>query len=155
MLSLDVACGNRPRGSVNVDLNKSGEGMRYSPSGLRKGIPWQQIPNFIIADQHYLPFKSNIFDLVINWSSLEFVENPLKAICEMLRVCKDKLEIYVPHRLAQGSKNWRNHYTAEWFQTLFRKLHIFDVKINLRLRRFPPLMPYGIDIAVRLHKECG
>lgn len=68
MNSLDVGCGQNPKGTVNVDLQRG-----YSD---------------IVCSAEYLPFKDNAFDVVYSSHCLEHVPEPLKALKEFRRVGK-------------------------------------------------------------------
>lgn len=44
--------------------------------------------NFIVADAHKLPFKTNTFDLTVCYETIEHVVDPLKVLEEIRRVTK-------------------------------------------------------------------
>ena len=44
--------------------------------------------NFLVADAHSLPFKSNSFDLVVSYETIEHLVNPPLALKEIHRVLK-------------------------------------------------------------------
>ncbi len=44
--------------------------------------------NFILADAHQLPFRNNVFDMVVAIETLEHLHDPGKAIKEIYRVLK-------------------------------------------------------------------
>lgn len=71
MKILDVGCGDRPTGDVNLDLFYYGK--------------WQ---NLVIGEAHHIPFKNNVFDKVYSKNCLEHLENPLKFFEETKRVLK-------------------------------------------------------------------
>ena len=74
---LDVGCGNKPRGDVNIDFVK------------------QTVPNFVRADALNLPFRDNVFSHACSHHVIEHVENPLKMISELKRVTSS-VEIFTP-----------------------------------------------------------
>lgn len=83
LLNLDVGCGNRKLGDINVDIDK-----KYRPD--------------VVCDIHYLPFKENVFERVYCYHVLEhYGIKPEKAISELLRVSKKWVEIQVPHWLSK------------------------------------------------------
>lgn len=64
LLTLDVGCGNYPRGVVNVDRYKE-----WNPEieQVREvDIDIRNIPNFILADALYLPFRDRVFKKVFS-----------------------------------------------------------------------------------------
>lgn len=44
---------------------------------------------FRVADMEKLPYKNDFFDLIINYETIEHVENPTAALKELRRVLKD------------------------------------------------------------------
>lgn len=93
MFVLDVGCGRDPRGDVNIDIYRPAE---MNPHTEKP--PIRYVPNFILADAHYLPFRAKVFDRVLCYEVLEHLRNPWKALKEMVRVCREEVEITTPHR---------------------------------------------------------
>jgi glycosyltransferase involved in cell wall biosynthesis len=92
-LTLDVGCGYKARGDVNIDL--------YPASMPTQRInKWKldpkKIKNFIRADAHYLPLKEKAFKTVYAEHLLEHCKHPFKVIQEFERVSKGKVIIKVP-----------------------------------------------------------
>jgi len=86
---LDIGCGHRPHGHVNVDLyakatwHRSEDRFPTDRSLIRK-----RIKNLVTANAHHLPFKDNSFSTVFSRNTIEHVTNPVKMIKEMLnRTC--------------------------------------------------------------------
>ena len=79
MLSLDIGCGEEKRGDIGIDLKIT-----------------SQVD--VVADAHYLPFKTGIFDKCYALASLEQVDNPLLVLKEIKRILNEngELEILVP-----------------------------------------------------------
>ncbi|MFB0567523.1 MAG: class I SAM-dependent methyltransferase [Candidatus Bathyarchaeia archaeon] len=93
-MKLDVGCGDKPKGDVNCDLYAGG-----SPHFTDKDhglIDPKQIPNFVKCDAHYLPFRSNSFDVVIGNHLLEHCKHPYDVLKEFRRVTSRKIMIEVP-----------------------------------------------------------
>ena len=93
LIRLDVGCGDRPEGDVNVD-RAVGESEHLYFSA--RHINPKQIPNFVRADAHYLPFKDHTFQEVLCSHTLEHLRNPRLAIQEMQRVANGCVEIRLP-----------------------------------------------------------
>jgi len=68
---LDVGCGDRPTGDVNLDLFFYGK--------------WN---NFIIGEAHHLPFKNEAFNKVYAKNCLEHFEDPFKFFIEVKRILR-------------------------------------------------------------------
>ena len=86
---LDVGCGDKPMGDVNVDLN-----WYYYDLG-------RSLMN-IMAEAMSLPFKNNSFDLVCSRHLIEHLENPYGFVQELARVSKKFIYITCPN-----ARNWR------------------------------------------------
>jgi SAM-dependent methyltransferase len=110
MMVLDVGCGSVPVGDVNCDLCPE------SYWGNRKTslMHIKLIPNFVLCDAHYLPFKDWAFESVISKQVIEHVANPYLMLKEIARVGKSKLTIECPHKFSEkwyrlfGKKHCRN-----------------------------------------------
>ena len=78
---LDVGCGSKARGDVNVDL--------LVPDSLRG---WNRnisaIKNFVKADVRALPFKDRSFDFVFCSHVIEHLDDEWEGINELKRVSK-------------------------------------------------------------------
>jgi len=91
---LDVGCGGKPTGDVNIDLHI------------------QKVSNFIAADAHYLPFRDRVFRLIYCHYVLEHCLYPLKVLEEFKRVSYSHVIIHVPNR--QGSEDSSPGHLYSW-----------------------------------------
>ena len=96
---LDAGCGE---GFTMNKLTKNGigkriEGIEYTKDAIALGK--KLYPDLIIkqASIYELPYEDQSFDLVVCTEVLEHLENPEKALQEMLRVSKKYLVITVPN----------------------------------------------------------
>jgi|YelNatPaOPRAMG01_1025707.scaffolds.fasta_scaffold39491_3 ubiquinone/menaquinone biosynthesis C-methylase UbiE len=96
-MRLDVGCGNRPTGDINVDLFMNEE-TRHVDLNKCLLVDAKKIPNPIKADANHLPFKDGTFEEVYCAHVLEHLENPTKGLLELIRVSKDKVVVILPHR---------------------------------------------------------
>lgn len=96
---LDVGCGDRPAGDVNLDRFFYGK--------------WK---NFIIGEAHHLPFKNNVFEKAYSKHCLEHLENPLKFFKEAKRVLKKGgvLECIYPTDTMLTKKTIHNILNLRW-----------------------------------------
>ena len=94
-----------------------------------------KIPNLVCADSNFLPFRKNIFDMVICNHLLEHKGVSLIGTSkELLRVCKRKLIVSVPSEFA-NTKYAQKHslclhdkiFTPNSFHVLFKN---YDRKIK-------------------------
>ena len=101
---LDVGCGVRRMGNVNVDLDKS-------------------VKPDVVCDAAFLPFKCSVFSVVLANHVLEHLIDPASALHEWRRVSKHLVVIWVPnlalHRYDQ-CKRFPHLYS--WNATTFRYL---------------------------------
>ena len=129
---LDVGCGDRPRGTVNVDLNVGDSAHLYKRHSHLKAIQ-----NFVCADAQHLPFRSNVFAKVLCWHTLEHLADPSLALKEMVRVANGTVQVVVPYRYHEKIQNffmpqrrmWAKKYHKHFFdkrqlQTMLRKLKL-------------------------------
>lgn len=149
---LDVGCGegftlNRLK---EKGIGKNLEGVEYLQTAIdlgKKMYPDIKIKKGTIYD---LPYKDNSFDLVLCTEVLEHLDEPEKALKELVRVSKKYLVISVPNEpffmFAQfvRGKNWSrlgndiehiNHWTMFGFPKFIKQNAGKNVKILSR--RFP------------------
>lgn len=96
---LDAGCGE---GFTMDKLSKSKvgeklEGIEYSKEAILFGKKLFPDLKFIQGSVYELPYKNSSFDIVICTEVLEHLEQPTKALKEMLRVSKKYLIISVPN----------------------------------------------------------
>ena len=115
---LDVGCGTKPKGDVNVDFFHGGlnpqtgdqiQGLLMSP---------KRIKNFVVADAMHLPFKAESFNVVFSAHTIEHVPNPFLMLWEMCRVAKKKIIVRCPHRRSSGAvmPYHLNYFDENWFK---------------------------------------
>lgn len=111
-LELDVGCGKRRLGDVNVDINR-------------------EVRPDVVCDIHYLPFKDAQFEVVYCFHVLEHKGvRPEKAIRELRRVSKKIVEIQVPHWLSPNAKKDKTHVN---FQVMRRNFWLRYNPLLIRL----------------------
>jgi len=128
-ISIDLGCGNSPRGVVNVDC--------FIP----KKIP----RNFILANTEYLPFKKNSFDIAISCYNIEHLTNPSQHILDVLGIIKEEYIIITDNsewfgdiffRLIGSGRIYHKEHCYKWskeyFENLLNRLKVinFDVKLK-------------------------
>lgn len=106
--TLDVGCGENPRGTINCDITightKHFMKMGYGQKEGTINPKLAHIPNFVQCDSHYLPFKSDSFELVSCSHCLEHIRDWPVVFKELMRVSGHKVEIRVPHRMSRSGK---------------------------------------------------
>lgn len=76
-----------------------------------------------------LPYKNNMFDLVISFQVLEHVQDPYKVVSEAVRVLKPGGHIYFV--IPNYNSFWEGHYEVFWFPNLLNNK--FLAKLYLKL----------------------
>lgn len=116
MKVLDVGCGDRPTGNVNLDLFFYGK-----------------CKNFVIGEAQHLPFKNQVFEKVYSKHCLEHLENPLRFFEEAERVLKNGgvLECIYPTDTKLTKKTIHNVLNLRWSSAFKWKIKLKgDAKIN-------------------------
>lgn len=123
-ITLDVGCGDEPRGDVNIDVYLF-ENPELDQTKIRF-VDVKSIPNFIRADSLHLPFRDKSFSKVFCYHVIEHVSNPHKLVFELLRVCYGEIELRCPHRFSNLAKMpyHRNYFNKEWFLKAFKSCDI-------------------------------
>jgi SAM-dependent methyltransferase len=144
---LDVGCGTKPKGDVNIDFFRRGFNPQTGDQIQGEFMSPQKIKNFIISDATHLPFKDESFEVVFSSHTIEHVQNPSAMLREMCRVAKRKVIIRCPHRKGSGAKMpyHFNYFDEDWFK---KASDILGVKSN----QF--ISSYDYPITSRLKKIC-
>jgi len=139
---LDVGCGSRPKGDVNIDLyiqptHRGDETTAPDPKSIK---------NFILADSNFLPFRDESFSIVYSSHLLEHCIQPYKVLQEFKRVSKAIVYIEVPY----GPRNpndcpfhlysWDSNSLRHLLLKVFPHVTVYSterVAYNLRQHRVP------------------
>ncbi len=96
---LDAGCGEgfSLNKIIENKIGKNVEGIEYSKEAIALGK--NLFPNIKIKQGsiYNLPYKDNSFDLVVCTEVLEHLENPNRAVSEIVRVSKKYLALSVPN----------------------------------------------------------
>jgi ubiquinone/menaquinone biosynthesis C-methylase UbiE len=92
---LDVGCGSDVKGDVGIDL------FRETYEDALKAKPFKIKKILVCGDALNLPFRDKVFEKCVSNAVLEHVENPVKMIKEMIRVC-NYIEVITPNALWIG-----------------------------------------------------
>jgi ubiquinone/menaquinone biosynthesis C-methylase UbiE len=140
--SLDIGCGQALRGTVNVDVYRSGK---------RSGT------DFVMASAMNLPFVDGVFEQVFCNHVLEHLVDPPKALQEIVRVSKHEVELTVPHGshpYAHIDTDHKWFFVRSWFSHSLSKLGV-DCTVKLRWDRARPIHYLPIEILVRAYKQTN
>jgi SAM-dependent methyltransferase len=124
VLTLDVGCGSKPSGAVNVDCFRGGWNSQEGDQKQGEFMIPHSIPNFVIADAVFLPFKDECFEMVVSSHVIEHVKNPSRMVSELLRVTRLRVVVKCPHKCGSWAKRpfHVNFLDENWFKSAFAKL---------------------------------
>jgi SAM-dependent methyltransferase len=96
---LDVGCGHRPKGDVNVDLFPEASAHRCVDQRVNGDVALHvhEIPNFVRADACHLPFRDRAFRKVYSWHVIEHLPEPEPFLAECCRVADEQIEVRCPN----------------------------------------------------------
>jgi len=133
---LDVGCGTGRYAKRFEDLGAHMVGIDYSKKMIRKAKNKTRMTSYIVADALHLPFKDNIFRIVLSALVINHVKNLRLFLTEMLRTCRRGGELIISHVWREGFQDIRE------FHEYFGKNLEFTVQEYL----YPPNI---------LHKELS
>jgi len=158
---LDVGCGHRPKGEVNVDLHVEPTAHRCADQRVNDDAPLNVhgIPNFLVADGLHLPFRDGAFRKVYSWHLIEHLVNPRGFLEECCRIATEEVEIRCPNgdpelkygREAYGeSKPLHLHrLTREWFEAGLNGFSGWDWSVGFDWSQSEPW-----EIVVHGYRRC-
>ena len=79
-LRLDVGCGSRPHGDVNVDFFRRGWNRQEGDQDKGEYVNHHSIPNFVVASAEALPFRSGFLMWLIVATRLSTCITHLKCL---------------------------------------------------------------------------
>ncbi len=137
-MMIDVGCGVNPHPAacVGVDLYMGA----VSPD-IHVEIDPQRIPNPIKADIHHLPLRSKVFEEAYCRAVLEHVEDPTKALRELLRVSRCRVQVIIPHRYFRNRAWQRPPREHRWFFGV-RQVRAWLNSLGLRYHLWVERKPY-------------
>ena len=161
---LDVGCGTRPKGDVNVDFFSSGFNPQTGNQIQGEYMTPRKIKNFVIADASHLPFRDGSFNVVFSSHTIEHVENPTLMFRELCRIAKRKVIVRCPHRKGSGAvMPFHLHYFDEdWFEKASGSLgfeseqfiNVYDYPISGKFKKnFPEVLQSSLPWRALRHFE--
>jgi hypothetical protein len=129
---LDVGCGHRPQGDVNVDLFPEATAHRCVDQRVNDDVALHvhEIPNFVKADACHLPFRDGAFKSSYSWHLIEHLREPETFLQELMRV-SGKIEVRCPNGeyLSCRSETKPLHlhdFSLKWFQDYLSRFLDWD-----------------------------
>lgn len=90
---LDVGCGTGRFLSVLLEMGADAKGIDGSPGMLEVAKERGLRDRAILGDAKRLPFSDKAFDYAVFFTSLEFIDDPIKALAEAARVTRKRVAI--------------------------------------------------------------
>jgi len=130
---LDVGCGHRARGDVNVDLFSEPSAHRCVDQRVNDDVALHvhEISNFVRADACYLPFKDRAVQKAYSWHLIEHLVDPELFLGELMRVSAEEIEIRCPNGeflscRAESKPLHLHDFSVGWFRETLRGFSGWD-----------------------------
>lgn len=123
---LDIGCGTGASLLPLIEMDLDATGLDPSPYML--DIAYKNVKNHANLYRGFaedLPFEDNSFNYACLFTTLEFVDNPKKALEEASRVAKDRIFIGVLNRYAL--KGIERRLKGIFTETIYNKAQFFSV----------------------------
>ena len=99
---LDVGCGTGRYTRLLEDLVASMVGVDISEKMIHIAKTKTEIACYIVADASHLPFKDNVFHIVLSALVVNHIEDPNLFLTEMLRTCRKGGELIMSSIWREG-----------------------------------------------------
>jgi len=127
---LDIGCGtgnytfkleNRSDEIIGCDVSD-----KMLEKALNKKISLKSKANFIQSSAEKLPFKDEVFDLIISVATFEFIDNKRETFEEAMRCLKKDGEIIIG--FLNKTSEWGKLYQSDYFteNTVFKYAKLFS-----------------------------
>jgi SAM-dependent methyltransferase len=139
LISLDLGCGETPRGDYNVDC--------FIPNSIPK--------NFILANTERLPFKKKSFDIVYSFYNIEHITNPAEYLKKIYEISKKEIYIVTDNsewvgdiffRLIGSGRIYHKEHCFKWskeyMENLLKRIGIKKYYVSLENHSFSPLVKF-------------
>lgn len=115
--------GDYKEGWINIDCRNN----------VKLDVKWD-------LNKYPYPFKENTFDEVLIRHVLEHLENPIRVLKELIRICKNdaKITIFVPHAISYANLSdiqHKNNFTEHSFTKKHLKQYDLE-KLKLTEQEF-------------------
>lgn len=110
---LEVGCGTGYFSQWMDGLDYDVYGLDLSRAMLSEAVKKKGV-DCVLGDAENLPFRVNVFDLVVMVTTLEFISNPLRALSEAARVARQGVVLGVINRHSLLGLNYRRMGGPVW-----------------------------------------
>ena len=134
---LDIGCGHRPKGDVNVDLFTEPTAHRCADQRVNDDSPLfvHSIQNFVRADGCHLPFRDRSVQKTYSWHLIEHLPDPEAFLCELMRVSSEHIEVRCPNGEFLSCRGETkplhlHNFSMSWFQERLRAYPDWDFSVR-------------------------
>ena len=134
---LDVGCGHRPTGDVNVDLFPEPSAHRCVDQRVNDDVALHvhEISNFVRADACCLPFRECSFRKSYSWHLIEHLVDPELFLREMMRVSAEEIEVRCPNGEYLSCRGETkplhlHNFSLAWFREVLRAYSDWDFAVR-------------------------
>jgi hypothetical protein len=120
---LDIGCGHRPRGDINVDLFVEASAHRCVDQRVNDDVRLdvRGMENFVRADACHLPFKDGAVKRSYSWHLIEHLADPKLFLGELTRVSAEQIEVRCPNGEFLSCRNETkplhlHDFSVDWFR---------------------------------------
>jgi len=130
---LDIGCGTGYFSFWfhNLGLKITGIDISSAMLNVAKGKIKNENIKFIKTDASSLPFPDNSFDLVVFITTLEFLSQPERALCEAFRVSKGKIFLGVLSKWSILA--FKRRLKALFKESIYQKANFYSIRGLKRL----------------------
>ncbi len=133
---LDVGCGHRPHGDVNVDLFPEPTAHRCVDQRVNDDVALHvhEIPNFVKAHGSHLPFRNNAFKSSYSWHLIEHLADSEAFLREIMRVSSE-VEVRCPNGeylscIDETKPLHLHNFGLSWFQEKLAAYRDWDFSVK-------------------------
>ena len=131
---LDVGCGTRPRGDVNLDITK------------------RDVPNFVLGNALHLPFEPDEFITVYSsglslWQKISPFEDLIKAFAEAERVAN--VQVVMEYAFFKNA-TWNCYSPTFAYKELKKTFPGIKLSLSQRQARYKPISIFVKIFGIRL-----
>jgi hypothetical protein len=134
---LDVGCGHRPKGDVNVDLFVEATAHRCVDQRVNDDVALHvhEIKNFVKADACHLPFRDGSVKKAYSWHLIEHLVDPELFLRELTRVSAEQIEVRCPNGeylscMRETKPLHLHNFSVGWFTEKLKAYQDWDFAVR-------------------------
>ncbi len=122
---LEVACGSGLGMEFMKDKALQIVGGDIDPANISQVVALHGAAGVLLTrmDAHYLPFRKQVFDVVLLFESLYYLEQPKEFIREVMRILDDQGRLII----STVNKNWLDFHPSPFTYSYFSVPELFEL----------------------------